>query len=140
MDEFQEAQQDLRDLLADAEEELTEVCTYPASITVRIGRKTGTLHFDGQSLSFTEAPDRLPRCRICKSSCEACAKRNKLKQNPQKPETVDVQTISDPDTLIAIVKYIPIMHRRLVRDSKVNPEEIMKAVAEARVFLDAIES
>jgi len=138
---IQEAQQTLRDILAETEDLLAEICVHPATIDIKIRRplplekhfKRGTLHFDGQSLSYTEA---LTRCRVCRSSrrgpCPAC-----LKRNPQrKPEAVDIQTISDTDTLCAIVNALPRMHQRLVEDSRVSPEDIMEAVAAARSFLD----
>jgi len=48
----------------------------------------------------------------------------------------DIQTISDTDTLCAIVNALPRMHQRLVEDSRVSPEDIMEAVAAARSFLD----
>jgi bacterioferritin-associated ferredoxin len=111
------------------------------------------LHFDGEHLSFSQvafpypktAKD-LPRCRACKATCAVCVERQKQarrrwnEREAAKTTPVEVLEIEDSGTLKVICEALPEMHKRLVDDSKVTPEQIEDAIRSVQDFLAALKA
>lgn len=164
------AREQVFEVIADAEFHFAQISAYPATIpifklqdrelvkvVVRRDRKVklrspvAYLHFDGEHLSFSQVAlpfpkTDLPRCQHCKASCPSCLERQQRarkrwnEREAAKTKPVEVLNIEDGATLSVVCGALPEMHKRLVDDSKVTPEEIEDAIRSAQDFLAALKA
>lgn len=160
--DLQGAWDQFREVIVAAEDAFAEISVYPAIIPIYEARgevlrapnrhkmPVATLHFDGTHLKFAETKRPFPqrraqRCPSCRTECAQCrarqtqARRRWDALQEDRAKLRDVLEIEDSEVVSAIVNALPAMRDRLIADSKVTPEEIMAAVAEANKFLESLE-
>jgi hypothetical protein len=160
MSELQKAQDNLHEILAGIEDQLTKISPYPATLPIyewhgrdtSSGRRSKTpvayLHFEAGDLSFSQVPrPYVPAatcCSRCRTPCKTCMEQNKAARKrwdareALKATRVDVLEVDDGGILGGIIQALPAMKKRLESDSKVTPEAIEKAVQAGRRFLSEL--
>lgn len=150
-DEIFTAMGRMRDILVEAEDALLKVWRYPASLALydyecRTGEirqrrsSNNRLKVPVAFLHFDEAGLKLERYWYRRERPSKGKATRSTYWNPDEPRTDDVLDLTFDDTfwLGEVVKQLPEMHKRLIEDAKIDPNDLREAAQRLRAFLTTL--